>query len=406
VLGTRLRTPGSFPAVTPRVFSLTSAPDGGWPSHITDAHHYGGKTFFGYVDSAGNIEARAFDHSTLETSAPSTLHAALEADIHNGPALFVRDSDKRIVAVYTRHNGTALFRRISTNPGDISAWGAEGNIDSQVAGERYTYPVMHQLLGETDDPLYLFTRDRTGGSVPWPSKLLMSKSTDGGVTWAAKTYLWSTSKMSYWRIDSNGLDRIDFVVTDGSAEVDDADAYHFYYSGGSYYKSDGSLITASPPFGPSDVTRIYDGGTTAGIRAIWGLSWNAGDPVAVFVTWPASGSVMDYRYAVYSGGVWTSRLIVSAGASSTFTEGGLALYRSDPRIVYLSKHDGSQWHMFRYRTVDQGVTWQANRITYSGGPHILPHTIQDGAGELKAVWLEGSFTAFNTFSLGINGTRL
>lgn len=105
----------------------------------------------------------------------------------------------------------------------------------------HTYPVIHQPLGETNDPIYLFVRDRPAGAAGGiNAALAISKSTNGGVNWSANTLLCHmTSTMCYWRIESNGVDRLDFVVADGTTLADAASAYHFYYEGNSYYRSDG-----------------------------------------------------------------------------------------------------------------------------------------------------------------------
>ena len=73
----------------------------------------------------GNIEVVTHDIATGVTSTPFVLHANLEADDHDLPAFLVRPDD-RILAVYSKHGRDKNVRyRITTNPGDTSAWGSE-----------------------------------------------------------------------------------------------------------------------------------------------------------------------------------------------------------------------------------------------------------------------------------------
>lgn len=368
------------------------------------AVYYNGQTFFGYVDNSGVIKARSFDHSTLSVSSAFNLHATGVEDHHADPWFLVRDSDKRLVVAYCGHNDSHLYVRISTNPEDATAWGSEADIDASVGGSLYTYPNLFQLLGEASDPIYLFCRDTPSGSMT----LMMTKSTDGGSTWSAKTKLWQGSGVgSYWRIYSNDNDRLDFIVSDGTDLGDDASAYHFYYQGGSYHKTNGTAM-GSPPFGPADATKVYDG-TGAGVRLPYGIVVTGGEIIALLATWNGTGTLIDYRYTRYAAGTWTTHLMGSAGAEADFLEGGLALDPADPRNVYMGQYDGSEWHMFKWRTEDHGATWPSkNRLTYSGGPHWDPIIPKNYAGELRVLWLEGPFALGSPYDydLGINGSRL
>lgn len=384
--------------------ALTTANDGGWPAQ-TGAYHRDGVTYFGYVDGSGNVEARTYDHGSGTVSAASTIRASLQIDHHNSPALLRRASDGRILTSYCQHGGTALFVKLSTNPDDVTAWGAEANIDSTTGGTLYTYPNLFQLTDEANDPIYLFYRDTEGTGPTETSILAYTKSTDGGVTWSAQTHVWEvTNKLSYWRIDSNGTDRIDVFTSDGTTDDDHADGYHFYYTGGNWFETDGSLLStgsASLPLGTGSLTAAYSG-AVHGIRTPYDLHWNDGNPIALVAS--QTGAALEYYYVAYVDGVWQTHRITGAGATAAFVEGGLALDHERPNVVFLSKNVDSEWHIFRYQTPDNGSTWVRTQLTTGSAPHFYPVPIRDRGNELKVLWLQGTFVGETNFSLAIWGS--
>lgn len=387
---------GAFGAeATLAVDVLTDAPDGGWPGQ-TGVMRRDGVTFFGYVDSAGNIEVRSVEDGVV--SSATTLHATLEADHHNGPEVFVRE-DGYLVAVYSQHNGSALYQRISSNPADATAWEAEANIDASVGGSQYTYPRIEQLTGETDDPLYLFVRNRTADT---NAQLLMSKSTDGGATWGAATTLWSTTGTAYHshyvRVCETDGTRLDFFVNTSALEADDGDLYHFYYEGGDWFDSAGTDI-GDPPFDTTDATLVYEAPSGQGVRLPRSIERRAdGTVVGLFVTF---GATLDYDYywAGWDGASWSTELVASADADLGGFGGGGS--HSGP-YVYISRPTGGTAHLFRYRRTASG--WEGVQMTTDGGGHVYPVPVRGGRAPLRIIWLEGTYVASPySYSWGVNG---
>jgi hypothetical protein len=256
---------GSFVvAPTFSTFTVSSAPNGGWVWFVDDrAIYYGGKTFFGAITGAGNPIAMEYVHATGITSTPAHLYPAgvFQIDDHDNPSFLRRDSDGRLIAGFTTHVGDA-YANISTNPDDATVWDGPTNLTSQIgsrsAGQGYTYARLVQLLDEASDPVYMFFRwHQDADAPPGHAYLSYSKSTNGGASWGARV---DVADLVYHKLAKNGEGRVDFVVSNhpfyGASSV-----YHFYYQGGTYYKSDGTHITASLPLAPSDLTRIYDGST-------------------------------------------------------------------------------------------------------------------------------------------------
>ena len=94
-----------------------------------------GKTFFGTVNSNGDIVIYSYDHSSKVLNS-YILHSALQVDDHVAPAILILP-DGRLMVFYTKHNGNYLYYRVSKNPYDISSWDAEQSISMP---EQITYP--------------------------------------------------------------------------------------------------------------------------------------------------------------------------------------------------------------------------------------------------------------------------
>lgn len=402
---TRLTSGGAIPPAVP--FEMTGAANGAW-SWFTDprAVYYNDHTYFGYVTLDGDVYIRRYTHSTGIADTVFDLHPTLEIDDHNNPSILIRDSDKRLMVFYSAHGGPTIYMRISTNPEDVSAWGAETSLDSQLGGAAYSYSWPIQLTGEASDPIYLFYRDPIDVNT---TALRFSKSTDDGSTWAAQTLLFSaTNRSSYYKIIQNGTDRIDFAISDGSPVYDaDVSIYHFYYSGGNYYKTDGTLIVGGAPLAPADLTKVYDG--AAGDTSwIWDVAIDGtGKPYVTFATFP---SEIDHRYwyGRWTGAAWDTHEICAGGTelyAGVYYSGGVVLDSSNPTIVYLSKQISGQWEIYKYTTVDGGATWTATAITSgSAAKNIRPVAVRNSAGDLRFLWLKGTYTTYTNYSMELWGS--
>lgn len=370
------------------------------------AVYYNGVTYFGFVDASGNIKMRTYTHATGAISVSTTIHLLLEADDHDNPSLLIRDSDKRILIFYSKHNGTTMYQRISTNAEDASTFAAEVDLDSQLGGDRYTYPSPIQLTGEANDPIYLFYRYfKTDFSVV---RMAFSKSTDGGATWAAQTLL---TQVTYHKVAQNGDSRIDFAVSHHPADPVDHGIYHFYYSGGNYYKSDGTQIVASTPFALTDLTQVYDGSSIKGW--IWDIAIDGtGKPIIVFATFPTEWTDHRYNYARWTGAAWSVNEITAAGGTiypvagqEDQYSGGVVLDHTDPQIVYLSKVVSGKFEVYKYTTANGGASFSSTAIT-SGSTvkNVRPVAVRDHASDLKLLWLAGTYNSYTNFNMAILGS--
>lgn len=373
---------------------ILEMPGGGFPGNTVGAAYYNGNTYFGYIDGNGAIRVSSYNHATRAVTKSPAIVSGLAVDYHSGPSVLVRSSDHKIVIAAAPHQGTHMYVAVSTNAEDVSAWGAATDIASTLGGTAYTYANLFQLSGESGK-IYLFYRD-VASSTNW---LTYSTSTDGGSTWAAQTHLYGNSgHQSYWAIDSDSMSRIDFITSDGAADADGfGSVYHFYKSGSSYYKSDGTVISASLPLVPSNLTKIYDGATNGYVRVPSSVI-TTGGPYAGWASYNSAGAGSNeaYWYGVFTGGAWTVNQIDDTGSVPEIpgaAEGDVAIDAIDPSIVYVSRKSSGRWQMFRYETSDSGATWGSSQLTddASDGGDIKPLVPRDAAVGLRCLWQSGTY---------------
>lgn len=356
--------------------------------------HQGTKSqlYGSYVTSTGDVSVSSVNTDT-GVRRHFTLHADFEIDDHDVPGMIVLP-DGRLMALYSRHNvgGDGIYVRVSANPEDVASWGPVQKI--AVGAACYPKPA---LVGSR---LYVFYRINT-------ARQDFVYSDDLGATWSApKTLFANGSERPYVNYSSDHLGRVDFIATDGHPrELPSTDLYHWYLSGDSFYRSDGTLIStvAALPAGgltPADVTVVYDN-TEAGKAWGWDITRDgSGNPVVVFAVFP---TVEDhrYRYARWTGSAWVHHEITPAGGpigngAEDEYSGGLSLLRTDPATVYLSRQVSGQFEIQRWTTPDGGATWRSEPITSgSSVAQVRPTCPRDAyPGAPEVVWMSGTYTTF------------
>lgn len=375
---------------------------GGCWSWFSDprAVYYNGKTYFGYANAAS--DAVIVSQADGNAATTFTLKASLSAcDDHVNPSILLRASDHKILAFYSSHDGTdrVIRWRISTNAEDISAWAAEGTMAPDGGTYRYTYTNPIQLTGETNSPIYLFYRRHNDDTTNAIASYV--KSTDGGATFGSPV---NFATVVYTREIANGTARIDFVASNSPQEVADFNIYHFYYISGSFYKSDGTQITASQPFATSEMTQVYDGSTNK--SWCWDIAIdNNGSPVIVFAKF-ISSSDHRYMYATWSGSSWTVNEIAAGGGSieaspavgQEYYSGGISIDKSNVNTVYLSKSVNGVFEIWKYMTIDGGSTWSGTAITTnSKQTNARPVIIRNYGNYAKVIWWRGPYITYQNF---------
>lgn len=411
--GIRHRWQGrGFVEPIPVVRQITGAPEGGFHNWVVPAARElpDGTTIIGFVNgSSGSVRVVRYDAATGAIWGPYNVHAGFQVDAHNPPALLPRLSDGRILAAYSRHNDNPFNVKVSTNPLDVSSWGAATALDPMLGGTRYTDMSLHQLDAETGDPIWLVYRDEPSAGTD--SRWCRSRSLDDGATWSAQQILFrQPSTRSYMTTVSDGQGRIHFVVTNGGSTSGGYSGFtaigHFYYEAGAYFLSDGTPIVPSPPFSFANVSLVYHGTSTSVFMENVSLD-AAGLPV-IAIGETKAGGALAVRYARFDGAAWSSTELAEIGAGYQYNAGGAfgayggCIDDGDPDVAYVLVQQGSYPEVFEYRTADGGATFRSRRL--SSGSSSLATALIPVRGRttgLRAVYLFGSWTHYTNWSMGI-----
>ena len=356
------------------------------------------------------ITISQYDHDTDELTSFALTDEVGGCDGHNVGSVLV-DENNLLQVFYLKHNGPNLYYRISTNAEDISAWGAETNIDSSLGGVGYAYPNIMQLdSGER----WLFFRDEnaTGEKPPY-----YSTSADG-TTWAARTQLlddagYPDDERPYCKYISDGVDIIHVTCTQGNPNTVSANIYHFYYDdgegGGTWNASDGTDITV-PINLTTEATLVYDGSTFKGWMHDIAIN-GSNNPVILFAKMK-SATNHEYYLATYNAG-WTDAFVSKGGASLYSSQpnysGGGTINKSDTSMVYISREynnlAGDNGGRFEIRKCTLSGTWDCASITTGSVKiNMRPIVPRNSHAELPVIWLYGDYTTFQNYDLDIVDT--
>lgn len=354
------------------------------------------------VSMGGHIAVVQYDHDA-QTVLTTPIGTASTMNDHNVAALLERP-DHRLIAAYSDHN-SPMRCRVSMSQNSSTSWGAEVTVDSADC----TYPRLLRLSAE--NTTYLIYRQGSGGTRPQ----VVRTSTDNGATWSAASNLITGPNRPYLRLATNGVDRIDFFVTNGhprAAETPDGNSlYHLYYQSGDWFNSAGVDI-GDPPFVPTDGTLVWDGTTER--SWIWDVGYVAGAPVALFTTF-VSDTDHRYRYAKWNGSAWATPQIATAGkhiyetsGEEQYTAGGC--FSHDMPDVFLAREVvTNRWELERWTTADGGDTWSKAEDVTTSSPsapfkNYRPYKVE-GGGPFDVVWLAGGYNTYIDWSSSLMARR-
>jgi hypothetical protein len=387
---------------------LATSPQGGWTQKPRSrALHHVGYSYVAYVSGAGDVAVVAIPDSTQVPGSPVVLHAAFQVDTHAAPAMYLR-SDNKLLVVYCGHNGGLMYQRISVNTLDSDPTLSGGFTVEATAfsGELHTYPMLVGRSSESTATVYCFYRDDQSGT----AVLAYRKSTDDGATWGSQHEVYkSAGNRTYWDIFGNGTDRIDFVVTDCATTDQLGDIYHFYADLTDYHKSDGTVISGSQPWAPSDLTLVYNDATAGRAWSHDGFLDSGGKPRFIFgiaTNWsPPGGTDTEYAYARWSGSAWVVSTILASGGAGQFDPMYGCLDPVEETRAYLIRYISSKFELWRYITADNGATWAGVAVTSaSSGANLYPVAVKDHPSPgLAVAWIAGTYVSATDYTMGIKG---
>ncbi|MFA6544023.1 MAG: BNR repeat-containing protein [Limisphaerales bacterium] len=377
----------------------------------------GGRTYTGWVTADGSIQAAELDHASGRVTTVN-LHERYQRDDHDNPS-FVFLPDGRLMVFYSQHGGgkhpNVIQSRTTVRPGDFTEWAPEVALAlNEKAGLTYSNP---HLLSAENNTLYLFWRG--GGFKP-----NMSKSTDGGKTWAAPKIVFSRAGIPpgnrpYAQYASNGKDRIHLLFTDGHPRNETSNSvYYACYRAGAFFKADGTRICGENelPIRPEQADCVYDA-TRTGVRAwVWDVAFDKNDrPVVAYTRLPEETDHR-YHYARWDGRQWLDTELCAGGKwfpqtkpgkkeSEPHYSSGLSLDHTDPSVVYVSRPVNGVREIERGVTADGGKSWKFEAVTSNSKfDNIRPITVRGHAPDGPTVlWLNlhGGYVHYTDYHAGV-----
>lgn len=360
--------------------------------------YYNGKTFFGSVTTTGYGYVSCYNHTTGRVTTFNLGYIGV--DSHCCPVLWVRP-DGKIVAFWSAHTGATLYWRITSYAGDISTWAST----QSKAVTNITYPTPVYLSDEST--LYLFFR---GGPSDDQSKWSYVKSSDNGETFGdVVEFFLGAGALEYLKIVSDGVGIIHFVNSCNPNQS--PSVYHFYYDGGNFYQTDGTLIGDIDDFPilHSEATVVYDSGDVGHYDAFRAdIALLAGSPVILFVTYVDVGN-NDIRlnYAKWSGSAWLFYEVSAINyviVSDPYDTGSAMFNQDDPTEVWFSKEVSSILEVFKAVTSDGGETWTPMQITSgSSAKNFRIRFVVDNVDTFNVFWARGTWTNYTNYNTDVYG---
>ena len=386
----------------------------------------------------GNIEVATYDYATGEVDR-FVLHANLQADDHDSPALLVRP-DGRYLAMYSKHGSDRLIRyRISTNPHDATAWEPEKTLN---AGANTTYSNVYRLSADNNGNGRTYDFHR---AIDWNPTV--SYSDDDGDSWvvSAGKLLTRLGQRPYVRYASNNVDTVHFITTEGHPRNLNNSIYHGYVKNGKVYNSDGVEIDDSiydtNAADPSAYTQVFGANTVIDgnpMTRAWTVDLEVdsdGNPYAIFQARidPAPlNSGTDslnhlFFYGRYDGDSWHVHKLAHAGrdiyaASPNGSEddytGLVSLVPNDPDTLYISTNvdpvtgsalissadSGQHYEIFKGVTIDGGANWSWTPITENSTiDNYRPIMPESDGTNTALLWMAGTYSTYTNYDLDVVG---
>src|SRR4051812_1565066 len=387
----------------------------------------------GGAQRAGDIDVVTYHLDGGATSRFVLHHALLEQDDHNTAALLIRP-DGKYVAMYSRHNQDASsYWRVSTRPHDATAWEAERTFDwtpyFKDPKNHVTYANLFYLSAEKRT--YDFSR-----AVNTDPTILVSK--DDGGTWSFGGKLLTGTRLGYVngyaKDASNGVDRVDFIMTEHHPRDFDNSVYHGFLQGGKLHRTDGTVVDPdvfdADGHPATELTKVFAAGSVFGGETVsrgWTvcLHLDQGSHPFGLVTCrandPDNKNFTDHRlFSIRQSGDgadanWTVRQVAKLGpalwaAEQDYT--GLGdVDPTDPNIVYVSTpidpRDGKKLkvhEIFKGVTADAGDTWSWTPVTTeSPVDNLRPVVCPLGGGGRALLWFRGTMSRSQHYNSAITG---
>lgn len=364
------------------------------------------------TSSTGQRRLASYSSSKAVTLGPAGWNEGDNIDDHN-LAVSVRLHSDTFFTAYSDHvSPTGLvYTRLSADT-TIQSWQS-----ASTAGTLATYAQLH-VIGDT---LVHIWRDVVTFDGRGVAQWVMRKSGDGGRNWTAKKlFFWDDAEPAYLISRTTDIDRVDFFVSDthpGNPISDtNCDLFHFYMERDSFFSVDGAFITkdtvTTETLDTITAAHVFDADTTARNGWVWDVRASSvggsNYPVLVYST-ILNATDHDYRFAKWNGTAWESSFVCSsegtiadvAGSYPT-TEiaysGGITILQDN--VLFCSRKVGGNHELWKYRSGDNGQTWQGVRIIEGNGTDnkqcrpFVPVNLKPDS-PVNCVWFSGYYDYFD-----------
>lgn len=342
---------------------------------------------------------------------------------HHNPIGFVADSSGYLHLVYGggKFDSSPTYHRISTNPWDISSWGAPAQVSAGFNGNgslgAYVLLIdqadtLHLIggnvsttdgYGYTTEAVY-HTKRPSGGSWGTPNKLIQGAS--GALGYANHWELYITDVQL--GKEASGQKSLHFTLY--TYENNLSLWKHCFYmrslDGGTTWQGiNGS--TATLPITQNTTTGVFSGGGTMVVNGdSYGQRFTVAADRTVHLVAGASGtSTATYYRGTHNGSFSNPN---GKTFSDIRTQSPLGTLMNDTSLVFVATQGaGYPWHLERHLSFDNGNTWRQDRMfdgSIVDGQWYWPIMVSvQGQDYFKVVW-QSRKTGYNGRGAHYEGT--
>jgi hypothetical protein len=347
----------------------------------TEMAKKGSKAYFGTVDDGVAVYLNEWDMANNKARTIHKTSGVLTTDDHNAGGTVVL-ADGNILWMPVDHNGSNL-RAVLGLPGSFT----DTSLQAQIGQDGYSYTQIVQLDGETNDPIYVFTRIPAG--VGDERDQWLTVSSDGGTAWSSLVQQFSnpTSDRPYPQFCKISSTRIGCLISD--AHPDEAPfntSIHFgYFESGVWREADGTSLGAVP-IDVTGFTKIFDGPTNDPSWT-WDLRRIGSETVGLFASFPTLDNHRYHRTVIQDDGSFENEVIYddaglslygAAPSTAPHYSGGMCVHPTNKDIVYacISKPAvrSGKHQLYRLDRVSAGV-WSETQLTDTDDEWFRPNVV-------------------------------
>ncbi|MBN1603272.1 MAG: BNR-4 repeat-containing protein [Chitinispirillaceae bacterium] len=373
-----------------------------------------GKMIVGTANMQRGVDLTIFDIETrkVESTKRFTLPSSYYPDDHNSPGILIAPNGNYI-AMWAHHYDK-YNTRYSIHNGNN--WSSEKHFDWNTipGGTNYTICYSNMYYLSAEKRIYDFARAHNRA----PNFIY---SDNNGETWKYGGQL-TTNEITgynkgYYKYWGNGVDRIDFVLTEAHPREMGTSMYHGYIKDHKVHDSKGKILDNDVYDNskiPTDdnFTKVFANGTKVNGYSMvhcWESDIVGYDDstIAILFFARANNDTLDHRnfYARFDGTEWRVTYLGKAGkgfyASEQDYTGLGALCPDNPNRIYLSSpynpgDDNSKAgkrEIWQGTTEDKGATWKWKAITANSSiDNFRPIVPKWVAGKEALLWFRGTYT--------------